>query len=178
MLFNSLQLSWIQGLEGFFGWSSREDYFLEFNPRTKKWGSDFQEFKASNPKGVSFQIEPGGVQDIEELIRVCKENGIPLIFTYSPEYSEMQGLTNNRAEIFGRFHDLANRSNIPFWDYSDWKYASNQDFFQNSQHLNDVGAEVFSKDVANQLKAFFAAQSTSAGNVPAGISSKSGSALN
>jgi hypothetical protein len=118
---------------------------------------------------VSFQIEPGGVQDVEELIRVCKENGIPLIFTYSPEYSEMQGLTNNRAEIFGRFHDLANRFDIPFWDYSNWKYASNQDFFQNSQHLNDVGAEVFSKDVANQLKTYFAAQSDVARNVDAQI---------
>jgi hypothetical protein len=164
-----MNFAWIQGFKGFFGWSPHEDFFLGFNPRAKKWGSDFQEFKASNPKGVSFQIEPGGVQDVEELIRVCKENGIPLIFTYSPEYSEMQGLTNNRAEIFGRFHDLANRSNIPFWDYSDWKYASNQDFFQNSQHLNDVGAEVFSKDVANQLKTYFAAQSDVARDLDAQI---------
>jgi hypothetical protein len=40
------------------------------------------------------------------------------------------------------------------------------------------GAEVFSKDVADQLKAFFAAQSTSAGNVHTGIPSQSGSAPN
>jgi len=173
-----MNFAWIQGFKGFFGWSPREDYFLGFNPRTKKWGSEFQEFKASNPKGVSFQVEPAGVQDVEELIRVCKENGIQLIFTYSPEYDEMQGLTNNRAEIFGRFHDLANRFNIPFWDYSNWKYAGNQDFFQNSQHLNDVGAEVFSKDVADQLKTYFAAKSDAARNVRVEIPARNSSAPN
>jgi hypothetical protein len=173
-----MNFAWVQGVKGFFGWSPREDYFQGFNPRTKKWGSDFEEFKAANPKGVSFQIEPGGVQDVEELIRLCKENGIQLIFTYSPEYDEMQGLTNNRAEIFGRFHDLANRSNIPFWDYSNWKYAGNQDFFQNSQHLNNIGAAVFSEDVANQLKTYFDAHSVVVGNAHSQILARNSSAPN
>jgi hypothetical protein len=165
-----MNLSWMTGLKGFFGWSPREDYFRGFNPRSKKWGSDFQEFKAANPKGVSFEIEPAGLRDVEELIRVCRENGIQLIFVYSPEYDEMQEMTNNRAEIFGHFHDLSNRGNIPFWDYSGWAYAGNQEYFQNSQHLNETGAAVFSEDVAHRLKAFLDEQST-----PARVASAHGS---
>ena len=160
-----MNLSWMTGLKGFFGWSPREDYFLGFNPRSKKWGTDFQEFKASNPKGVSFEIEREGIRDVEELIRVCRENGIQLIFVYSPEYSEMQGMTNNRSEIFGHFRDLADRADVPFWDFSNWAYAGNQEYFQNSQHLNETGATVFSEDVANRLKLFLGAPSNAARNV-------------
>jgi hypothetical protein len=153
-----MKFTWILGLKGFVGLSPKEDYFSGFNPRSKKWTNDFQQFRAANPDGVSFEIEPAGIRVVEDLIRVCRQNEIQLIFVYSPEYIEMQSMTKNRAEIFDHFAELANHFNVPLWDYSDWKYAGNQDFFQNSQHLNAAGAAVFSDDVANRLKAYFAAQ--------------------
>jgi len=158
-----MNFSWILGLKGFWGWSPREDCFLGFNPRSKKWTDDFRHLKANNPGGVRFEIEAAGIEVMEDLIRVCQQNGIELIFVYSPEYIEMQALTKNRADIFEHFHELAERFDVPLWDYSSWKYAGNQDFFQNSQHLNATGAAVFSDDVANHLTAYFAAQSNAAG---------------
>lgn len=154
-----MNFTWVLGLKGFFGWSPPEDYFLGFNPRSKKWTDDFQNMKANNPHGVSFGIEPEGIRVVEDLIRVCRQNGIQLILVYSPEYAEMQSLTKNRAEVFGLFHELADHSSVPLWDYSDWKYAGNQELFQNSQHLNAAGAGIFSADLANRLKAYLAAQS-------------------
>ncbi len=154
-----MKFSWVLGIGGFLGWSPREDYFQGFNPRTQKWSEEFKQFKASNPHGVSFDIEPAGVQVVEELIRVCKEENIKLIFVYSPEYSEMQPLTRDRSEIFAKFHELADRSNIPLWDYSSWTHASDQEFFQNSQHLNSAGAAVFSDDVAQRLRTFLTSHS-------------------
>jgi hypothetical protein len=154
-----INFSWIQGVKGFTGWSPPENFFQGFNPRSKEWTGEFESLKAGNPNGVSFDIEPAGIQDVEELIRVCKQNGIQLIFVYSPEYIEMQSLTRNRAEIFSRFHELAARFDIPLWDYSDWKYAGDKQFFQNSQHLNADGAAVFSKDLSERLKQYLALQS-------------------
>ncbi len=159
-----MKFSWILGLRGFLGWSPREDYFLGFNPRSTKWSDDFERLKSSNPNGVSFGIEPAGIQVVEDLIRVCRQDGIQLIFVYSPEYSEMQSLTNNRAEVFSDFHELANRFDVPMWDYSDWKYSGNKEYFQNSQHLNATGAAVFSDDVAERLKTYFATQSKATGD--------------
>ena len=162
-----INFSWILGVKGFTGWSPPEDYFLGFNPRSKKWTDDFQHLKANNPNGVRFDIEPAGVEDVEELIRVCRENGIQLIFVYSPEYVEMQSLTRNRVEIFSRFHGLAERFGVPLWDYSDWRYSGHQEFFQNSQHLNADGAAVFSSDMAERLKEYLATRRPVAGNSPA-----------
>ncbi len=157
-----INFTWVPGLKGFFGWSPREDYFLGFNPRSKDWTEDFDRFKADRPNGVTFDIEPGGLEDLQELIRVCRQNGIQLILVYSPEYIEMQSLTRNRKEIFDWFHKFADQNGIPLWDYSHWKYAGSKEYFQNSQHLNATGAAVFSNDVANQLKEYLAAQSRSA----------------
>jgi len=154
-----MNFSWVMGFKGFWGWSPPEDYFLGFNPRSRKWTDDFEHFKASHPNGVRFAIEPAGIQVVEDLIRVCRQDRIQLIFVYSPEYIEMQSLTKNRADVFDHFHELADRFDVPVWDYSHWKYAGNQDFFQNSQHLNATGAAVFSDDVANRLKAYLATQS-------------------
>ena len=161
-----MNFTWVRGLKGFWGWSPPEDYFLGFNPRSKKWTDDFEHMKANNPNGVRFDIEPAGIQVVEDLIQVCRQGGIQLILVYSPEYIEMQSLTSNRAQVFGLFHELADRSDVPLWDYSDWKYAGNQDLFQNSQHLNATGAAFFSDDLANRLKAYLAARSNSAGDLP------------
>jgi hypothetical protein len=159
---DDMNFSWVLGLRGFFGWSPREDCFLGFNPRSKKWTEDFQRFEASNPDGVSWGIEPAGIKLMEELIRLCQERGIQLIFVYSPEYAEMEKLTKNRAEVFDHFHELEARYHVPIWDYSDWKFAGDTQYFTNSQHLNAEGAAVFSGDVANRLQEYIAEQSRSA----------------
>jgi hypothetical protein len=154
-----MNFSWVLGLGALTGWSPREEYFEGFNPRTKKWTDEFQSFKSANPKGVYWPLDPEGERSVENLIRLCKERNIQLIFVYSPEYAEMQKLTMNRVEVFTRFHELAKRYKFPFWDYSDWTYARNTQYFQNSQHLNAEGADVFSKDLAKRLNGYFSAQS-------------------
>jgi hypothetical protein len=151
---DDMNMSWLLGLEALFGRSPREDYFLGFNPRSKKWSDDFASFKAANAGGVKWPIDPEGQQSLEDMVRLCRERGIQLIFVFAPEYSEMQSLTKNRQEVFTGFRELSAKYNVPFWDYSDWKYASDTDFFQNSQHLNEDGAEVFSTDLGSRLSEY------------------------
>lgn len=146
-----MRFTWVTGLKGFLGWSPQEDHFLGFNPRSGKWSQDFDRFRAKNPQGVRIEIEPAGVRVVEELIRVCRQSGIRLVFVYSPEYREMQLLTRNRDEIFDEFHQLSYRFEVPLLDFSGWDHSLDREFFQNSQHLNAEGAAAFSLDVAKQL---------------------------
>ena len=151
-----MSFSWMLGLAALVGWSPREEYFLGFNPRSKAWTDEFQNFKAGNSNGISWPIDPEGVQGIQEIIHLCRQEGFQLIFVYSPEYSEMQKLTRNRSEVFARLREMADRADIPFWDYSDWRFAGETRYFQNSQHLNADGAELFSADLGDRLKAYLA----------------------
>jgi hypothetical protein len=156
-----MNLTWTKGIAGFFGWSPRQDYFLGFNPRHTQWTGDFASFAASHPKGVTFDIEPAGIRDLEDLILTCKKNGVQLIFIYSPEYDRMQAMTSNREQIFAQFRQLADRYDVPFLDYSAWSHNGDKSLFYNSQHLNAEGAEVFSRDVAYRLQQFLASHAAS-----------------
>jgi hypothetical protein len=158
---DDMNFSWMLGIRGFFGWSPKNDFFLGFDPRPKPWTNDFDSFRASNRNGVSWPIEPEGIQLMDGLARLCQERGIQLIFVYSPEYSEMQKLTNNRAEVFDHFHELATRYHVPLWDYSDWSHASDTQYFTNSQHLNSQGAALFSEDIGSRLQRYVATQASS-----------------
>lgn len=169
-----MNFSWILGVKGFFGRSPHQDLYDGFDPRTKRWTDEFQNYKASNPHGVNFPVEPQGIKDVEDLIQLCRQNNIQLILVYSPEYSEMQAMTNNRAEIFAKFHELASRYNVPLLDYSNWAYSADKDMFQNSQHLNDQGAAVFSNDLAQQLKQMWTPAQTNSVNGEAATSSSKG----
>jgi len=154
---DDMSMSWVLGLEELLGRSQPEEYFLGFNPRTLRWTDEFKNFRAANPNGVNWPIEQEGRESLEELVRVCRANGIQLIFVYAPEYSEMQGLTRNRNEIFRDFHALSQKYGVPLWDYSAWRFSADTEYFQNSQHLNDEGAKVFSTDLADKLRELKAA---------------------
>lgn len=156
-----VRFTWALGLARLAGFSPAEDHLQGFVPRTTRWTGDFEKFKASNPGGVTFAIEPQGVRDLTELIELCHSAKIPLLLVYSPVYHEMRALENNRTEIFGRFQALADRFQAPLWDYSDTSIARDRNNFYNSQHLNATGAREFSLDLAARLRREFRALTSS-----------------
>jgi hypothetical protein len=146
-----LRFNWMLGVLGFFGRNPPEDQFLGFKPRYSAWTEDFERLKAMNPDGVRFESEPDGVKQLEELLTLCKEQGIKVVLVYSPEYREMQTLTTNRAQVFARFNALSDRFGAPVWDYSGSLISTRRENFYNSQHLNADGAMAFSMDLAEKL---------------------------
>jgi hypothetical protein len=142
---------WLLGVAGFAGWQPREDHIQGFTPRHFEWTGDFEKLRAANPQGVRFAIEQDGVDALEALLALCREQAIPVVLVYSPEYTEMQSLTTNRAEIFRRFEALGRKYGVPLWDFSASPISSNRANFYNSQHLNASGASLFSADVAEKL---------------------------
>jgi len=150
-LVEDMRFTWILGLKGFVGYQPKEDHFLGFLPRHTPWTGDFEKYRRDNPNGVRFEIEPQGIRDLEELTKVCRDQGIQVLFVYSPEYSEMQALERNRGEVFAKFRAIADRFQVRLWDYSDSPICKNRGNFYNSQHLNAEGAEAFSADLAKRL---------------------------
>ncbi len=148
-----LRFTWLLGLAGFFKWNPAQDHFLGFRPKHTDWTEDFERFKQMNPKGVRFEVEPEGIKQMDELLSLCRSQGIDVLLVYSPEYQEMQAMTSNRAKIFAHFDALGKRFAVPVWDYSDSPISSSRGNFYNSQHLNAEGATLFSKDLAARISA-------------------------
>ncbi len=150
---DDMRFTWLRGLGGAVGIYPREDSFQGYHPGHLPWTGDFERFKAENPGGVRFEIEPQGVRDLEELIATCRREGIPMLLVYSPVYSGMQALERNHAEVFSRFRELSERWQAPIWDFSTSAICSQKEMFYNSQHLNADGAAIFSEEFAKRLKA-------------------------
>ena len=146
-----LRFNWVLGVMRFFGWNPREDHFLGFKPRYSAWTDEFTRFKAMNPEGVRFEIEANGIKQMEELLELCRDQGIEALLVYSPEYQEMQTLTKNRTRVFTYFDKLSDQFGMPVWDYSNSPISADKQNFYNSQHLNANGAAAFSRKVGIRI---------------------------
>ncbi len=146
-----LRFTWLLGIMSFFKQNLAEDHFLGFKPHSESWTSDFEHFKEMNPNGVNFIIEKIGTNYMEELVRLCKDQGITLLLVYSPEYKDMQAFTTNRTQVFDHFDMLSRRFAVPIWDFSDSAISFRKENFYNSQHLNAEGASSFSMEFAARI---------------------------
>jgi hypothetical protein len=149
-----MNFNWARAAGAWVGVMPKEDYFLGFNPRQMRWTEDFTSYKKNlKDVGVTRRIDAGGIAAIEEVLRLCQEQGIRAILCFSPEYAESQALLKNRAEIFAKFRQVADKFGASFWDFSDSPLCRSTENFYNSQHLNAAGADQFSRAVAQRLKA-------------------------
>ena len=147
-----LRFEWMLGIASLFHWRPAEDHFLGFNPREKAWTDEFEQMRAMHPDGVHIDIEASGVEQMEEMLRLCRDRHIRVVLVYSPEYVEMQELTNNRSEVFNKFEELSRQFHVPLWDYSGSALSTDKAYFQNSQHLNAQGARKFSLEIAERTR--------------------------
>ena len=71
---------------------------------------------------------------------------------YAPEHITGQDFVKNRSEIIQIFEDAARTYTIPFLDYSNDSMNQHKKYFYNASHLNKKGAELFSRQLTQDLK--------------------------
>lgn len=146
-----MRFTWMRGFAAWLGINPREDHFRGYNPRDTQWTGDFERFKTQHADGVRVQIDPEGVRHVKALIQLCRDYGVPLVLSYSPEYVEMQRITHNRQELIGKFKQVAEEGHAMFLDFSDSEVCAKREYFYNSQHLNREGSRLFSLELAKRL---------------------------
>lgn len=148
-----MRFGWLTGIVHWLTGAQRQADLKGFKPRHSEWTEDFDRFRANNPDGVHVDVEPEGVQQVEELLRICAERGIKVALVYSPEFIEIQQMTSNRDEIFARFESVSRRYGGLLLDFSESPISARREFFYNSQHLNADGAQAFTTELAARLGA-------------------------
>ena len=123
-------------------------------PRDIDWGSEFDDFKQSHPGVVTYPIDKIETDSLEGILKEARARGIDIVLVYAPEYYENFALTKNRKEIFAYYGSLAAKYRVPLWDYSGLALNHSTKYFYNSQHLNSRGATIFSKIVAERIRAY------------------------
>lgn len=122
----------------------------------KHWDQAFKKFKTKNYELVYEQEHlKFGFDYLENLIIECKKKNIEIILVQSPLYFEFQNFTPQKDSITNKFSEIAKKNDLQFWNYYNDSLCFNKKYFYNSSHLNIWGAEIFSKQLANDLNNYF-----------------------
>lgn len=136
--------------------------FYQYNSRLLKVLADNLHPAMSYHKGYSPYI---GCQDIipenlpqdkhdslkykylKKFINECKLSHIRLIFTASPQ------LSYQSDSVYHHIEALCAKEQIPFINhFCDSRYTLHRSYFHNANHLNSVGADIYSQHIKEEIK--------------------------
>ena len=130
------------GKDGLF----RKEGFMSYD---RKWDVNWTKMKKKN-SDFDFNDYPL----LEELIKRCKKENIKLVFTIAPEFYKGQDYMLNRDEVINRYKTTLQKYNLPLLDYSEDTISYQQKYFYNTTHMNKKGADVFTKELSQDLQEY------------------------
>ena len=97
-----------------------------------------------------------GFNQLKDILNFCNNNQIKVYMFWSPQYKEVQKFKENqRVYVDSSLVVLANTYKVNYINYSRNNICDNKLNFYNHSHLNFIGANKFSKMVANYIKQDF-----------------------
>lgn len=113
------------------------------------YGKMTQEPNRENFKDSKFEVDSVKLAYFEKLVGLTAKDGVNLIVVASPKYGATS--SSNLLPIF----DICRKNGVSFYDfYCDSSFINHKDYFKEPMHLNEEGAERFSRRFANELKLY------------------------
>ncbi len=115
------------------------------------WHNDLDKAK----KQMNFyqpKLDTATIRLFEKHLADCKQQGIKILLLYTPEFIDGQMFTKNREEVIAIFRNFGFKYNVPFMDYSNDTMSYQKKYFFNAEHLNKLGAEIFTKKLIDTLR--------------------------
>lgn len=115
-----------------------------YRPLTRKM-DNMKVKKNANKDKVSPEWDNLKIDYIKRFIDLTK--GSKLVFVFSPIW---YGMDESQYSIIKA---ICKEKNIPFYDYANNpKYVHNNKYFKDGFHMNNIGAEEFTKDLMEQMR--------------------------
>jgi hypothetical protein len=112
---------------------------------------------AANAAAIKFIAAEGidtlAINYLKEIVAVCKQKNIKLIFAYSPEFKfGLQQSCSNTKQVFDIINKIANDNHIQYLRNDSLAMCKDPKLFANTGHLNRFGANAYSILLADELK--------------------------
>lgn len=122
-----------------------------FKGQQIEWNNDLDNAQKSNTC-YSINLDSSSITLYEHFLEDCKSKNIEVILVYTPEYIDGQKYVSNRKEIIDFYKAIATKYKLLFLDYSNNYLCFDKKFFYNAEHLNAIGADIFTRILASDLK--------------------------
>jgi hypothetical protein len=93
-------------------------------------------------------LDPNKINAFNAFLAACREKNIQLYIVYSPEYIKSLNISSSMNYII----DTCQKQGIEYISYRNNESYLKKEFFKEYLHLNNVGAEKFSFDIALKIK--------------------------
>ena len=110
-----------------------------------------------DPEGLNkvesyhFEVDPRTMKMFDKFLAARKAENINIVFVFSPIYFGLTEKVDNLQEVYDTFHTFSERYNIPILDYSLSDVSRDTTCFYNAFHMNNHGAEIFSRQLAHDV---------------------------
>jgi hypothetical protein len=104
-----------------------------------------------------MSITHQSVNDLDEMMALCRAKHIQVIFTYAPEFNfNLQRTRTNKDSVFGLIYRTAHKYDIPVLRDDSLDICRYPEYFANNGHLNKPGAIAYSAILAKEIKKIMA----------------------
>ena len=139
----------------FINLKSQKDLLIRgYFPNDRPWMGEKAEKEILNKNlgGIRYVISKTHQEYLKELINICKNRKIQLIFAFSPVKENFMRLEINRKEITDYYFHLCEENSIWFIDLSQSDLSRESNLWVNMTHLKSKGADRFSKELATKIR--------------------------
>ena len=119
------------------------------------WGSPLRwdpNYKPEKP--IALDFDESGFEIVDKIVDLCKSKNCKLLFVYPPVYKDFHKVTLNYAHVNLELQNYAQKKQIPYFNYTTMDICNSKEYFYNIQHLNHKGANIFSTELANDIRKF------------------------
>lgn len=129
-----------------------DNKYKGFEAQNMLWNKDFNKFKKRYPKGKAVFIDSSLVNMFDTTLNFWRSRGVNVVIVVPPCYYESYKYILNRDSIIDVYRQISKRTKCIFLDYSNIPMSRDRSLFYNSQHLNNIGAQEFTKILCNDIK--------------------------
>lgn len=149
------------GLKSYFNFIhvTENNSYKGYSPVKKTWNQNLGKHIGS-PKAVTLPKNrlKFGFNYFKKLNMECKKKKVKLILVHAPMYYELRRLLPQMDSVIHVMKQLALHNDFQFWDYSKDSISFSRKYYYNSEHLNKLGSEIFSSQLASNLTKYLNTQ--------------------
>jgi hypothetical protein len=105
-------------------------------------------YRHPKQKKSNVEIDEVKLQYLEQFVKEATSLGVKVVFVVSPSWKG--GIYT--TEAYSIIKELSNKYALSFYDYTDSDICDNPDYFEDSSHLNNKGARVFTEDIISLME--------------------------
>ena len=134
--------------------TSNSNYYKGFIIDSSTWWSS-DHLNNIEDNSISCNYNQDLVELFESTIEEMQSEGSKIVLVYSPFHIDGQCKIKNLDRFVLFVDSIAAKHNCLFLNYLHDSICNNISFFHNTEHLNGIGADVFSEKLAHDLDSIF-----------------------